>query len=491
MRAPEPVAANAELLAAFAAFLGDRTGLHYPEDRWPDMERAVRQMAREQGFTDPASCMRYFLSIEPSQRQVETLASYLTIGETYFFREPRNFEVLAQQVLPPLLAARQDAGRTLRIWSAACSTGEEAYSMAILLDQLIPDIDKWHITLLATDINPRSLRRAQDGLYGEWSFRGLPAETRNRYFTRHDNRYEVIPRIKRMVTFAYHNLAVDQYPSVLNNTNAMDIIFCRNVLMYFSPAVAKQVAGNLSQSLVDGGWLVAAAVEANSELFAPLSHAGIDGATLYRKHPIGAPILTPVPPPLATTPITQPSAILQDPPAQPPPSPPSIDGEALYAEACALYAQGDFASAIALLDAQPATVAADPRCLGLLARLYANEGRLEAAAALCDRAILIDKVAPEYHYLLAMIRQELGQTTEAMQSLRRALFLNPDFVLAHFALARLAYAAGKLDEARRHYRNAGELLRHHDPAETLPESDGLTAGRLTEIIRIASAEVRQ
>lgn len=498
------------LLAEFSAFLSARMGLHYPPQRWGDLERSLRQMAPELGFANAETCMRYFLAVQPSREQIETLASHLTIGETYFFREPRSFEVLAQEILPPLIQARRQAGRNLRIWSVACSTGEEAYSMAILLDQLIPDIAKWHITLLATDINPRSLRRGMDGIYSEWSFRGIDPDVRKRYFTQRNNRYEIAPHIKRMVTFAYHNLAEDQYPSVLNNTNAMDIIFCRNVLMYFSFDTGRRVVSNLHHSLVEGGWLVAAAVEGSSELFSPFVFSGFPGATIYRKlsPPVTTLPVTPlllVPDPLTATPVSAPAAAhlppspslapaaspavpeVPQPPATPPETP--MEVQDLFAEACALYIAGRFQEAIALLQAHAAEVATDGRCMGLLARLFANEGRLGEAADWCQRAIAIDKLAPERHYLLAMIRQECGDLREAAQSLKRALFLDPNFVLAHFALARLAITEGKLDEARRHYRNTAALLRGHDPEETLPESDGLTVGRLIEIIRVASAEV--
>ena len=487
------------LLAEFSAFLSARMGLHYPPQRWADLERSLRQMAPELGFADAEACMRYFLAVQPSREQIETLASHLTIGETYFFREPRSFEVLEKEILPPLIQARRQAGRNLRIWSVACSTGEEAYSMAILLDQLIPDIAKWHITLMATDINPRSLRRAMDGVYSEWSFRGIDPDIRRRYFTQHNNRYEIAPHIKRMVTFAYHNLAEDQYPSVLNNTNAMDIIFCRNVLMYFSFDTGRRVVSNLHHSMVEDGWLVGAAVEGSSELFSPFVFSGFPGATIYRKlsPPVTALPITPlllVPDPLTSMPVSAPAAeivpspLLPLPPVQPQPEK-AMAVQDLYTEACALYIDGRFQEAIALLQAHPAEVAADGRCMGLLARLFANEGRLGEAADWCQRAIAIDKLAPERHYLLAMIQQECGELREAAQSLKRALFLDPNFVLAHFALARLAITEGRLDEARRHYRNTAALLRGHDPEETLPESDGLTVGRLIEIIRVASAEV--
>ncbi|MFV3130272.1 CheR family methyltransferase [Niveispirillum sp. KHB5.9] len=476
------------LIEEFSSFLATRMGLYYPVERWGDLDRAVTQMAAELGYADADACMRHFLSTPVDRAEIETLASYLTIGETYFFREPASFDALATRILPGLITQRRQAhSRYLRIWSAACSTGEEAYTMAILLDRLIPDIRQWNITLLATDINPRSLRKAIDGVYGDWSFRGIDPEIKKTYFTPRGSRFEVAPHIRRMVSFAYHNLAEDQYPSVHNNTNGMDIIFCRNVLMYFSMDRARQVVTNLQHSLIDGGWLVAASVEGSAELFTPLSNIGLTDATIYRKAaavPLVPFTLPPLPeseelplPPLALVPSPPPPLVVE-----PEPAPSPLD------RAMALYQRGDNAEAIALLLDDP-NLAADGKALTLLARLYANEGRLDLADECCRRALAVDRLAPERHYLLAMIRQECGDARGAADALKRALFLDPDYILAHVALAGLAVSDGRKAEARRCYRNALTLLATLDPAGTLAESDGLTVGRLMEIVRVASAEV--
>jgi len=478
--------AGSPLIGEFSVFLDERMGLHYPPERWRDLERAVTQMAGELGFADADACMRHFLGTQVERRQIETLASYLTIGETYFFREPASFEALATHVLPPLIAQRRQSFRSLRIWSAACSTGEEAYSMAILLCRLIPDIREWNITLLATDINPRSLRRAIDGLYGEWSFRGIDPETRRNYFTPRGNKWEVAPHIRRMVTFAYHNLAEDRYPSVHNTTNAMDIIFCRNVLMYFSHDRARQVVTHLQQSLIDGGWLVTTAVEGSADLFSPLVNVGLPDVILYRKQSggslSGAPVLSEPEPAMASLPPLPPEPV---PVAAPVTDEPEPDPLAYVIQ---LYQRGANSEAIALLQADP-LLGEDGRRMTLLARLFANEGRLDLALDWCQRALGQDRLAPDRHYLLAMVRQELGDTRGAADALKRALFVDPDYILAHVALAGLAKGDGKVAEAKRCYRNALSLLQSLDPGQILPEADGLTAGRLVEIIRVANAEI--
>jgi chemotaxis protein methyltransferase CheR len=449
------------LLASLSSILNARMGLHFPEERWRDLERGVAAAAREFGFGDPETCVRSLLSGPLTRNQIEILAGHLTVGETYFLRETRSFEILEERILPDLIRARGGAERRLRIWSAGCCTGEEPYSIAMLLDRLIPDLEEWNITILATDINPEFLRKAAEGVYGEWSFRGTPAWLRERYFRRKNNRrFEILPPLRKRVMFSYLNLADDVYPSLSNNSNAMDVIFCRNVLMYFTPAQAKKVAGNLHGSLVEGGWLVVSPTETSSVLFSRFSAVEFSGAVLYRKaasaaprviataHPAPAPVR--LPEPYYPNPFVQEAARSMAPEEAPP---------------------------------EPVRPAAAPGdAPSLTARACANQGKLAEAAEWCEKAIAADKLNPACHYLLAAIQQELGQHDGAVRSLMRALYLDADFVLAHFALGNLRLSHGRRREAERHFENALALLRAHPRDEILPESEGLTAGRLGEII---------
>ena len=128
--------------------------------------------------------------------------------------------------------------------------------MAIAVRRGLRDLGDWNVTILATDINPKFLRKAAAGVFGEWSFRDAPAWLKDQYFQRlESNRYAILPEIRQMVQFEHLNLAEDTYPSLLTDTNAMDVIFCRNVLMYFVPAQAQRVLAQMSCCLVDGGWL--------------------------------------------------------------------------------------------------------------------------------------------------------------------------------------------------------------------------------------------
>jgi chemotaxis protein methyltransferase CheR len=177
-------ALDPELLSAVSQSVEAQLGLHYPPERWGDLERGLRGAAMDLGFESMEKCARELALAKLGQEQIDSLAAHLTIGETYFFRDPLVFEILASQVLPALAEERRESTKQLRIWSAGCCTGEEPYSIAIALRRAIPDFDDWHITILATDINPRFLHKAVAGVYGPWSFRGVPVETRDKWFRR-------------------------------------------------------------------------------------------------------------------------------------------------------------------------------------------------------------------------------------------------------------------------------------------------------------------
>jgi len=243
------------------------TGLHFPAERQADLQRGLTAAAAEFGFADSASCVDWLLSASLTRPQLNILASHLTIGETYFFRERKAFDALAEHVLPELIRRRRGRGQQLRLWSAACSTGEEPYSLAILVQQLLHDWRDWRVTILATDINENSLRKAAAGVYGEWSFRESPPGFKERYFERTpDGRFAVLPEIRNRVSFAHMNLAQDCFASLATDTNAMDVIFCRNVLIYFTPSHARKLVENLHHALLDGAWLVVSPSECSQTL---------------------------------------------------------------------------------------------------------------------------------------------------------------------------------------------------------------------------------
>ncbi len=272
------------VLSQLSSLVSEKLGLHFPEKRWADLERGIAAAAQDLGLANAAECARWLASTSFSRSQAETLAANLTVGETYFFREKRSFEVLENEVLPELIRLRQNRDMRLRFWSAGCCSGEEPYSVAILLSRLLPNISDWNITILATDINPRALARAVEGVYGEWSFRDTPDWIRRRYFTEiAAGKWKISDEIKKLVTFSYLNLVEDVYPSIINQTNAMDVVFCRNVLMYFVPELLQKVAERLYRAIYENGWLLVGPSETSQSLFADFVPTNFPGVIFYRK----------------------------------------------------------------------------------------------------------------------------------------------------------------------------------------------------------------
>lgn len=473
------------LLAEFSEFIASRTALYFPEPRWRDLERKACSAARELEFADTEEFVRWVLSSSLSHEQMEVLASHLTINETYFWREPLVFEALEERILPELIHVREKNDRRLRIWSAGCSTGEEAYSIAIALRRALPALSDWNVTILATDINPKMLRKAAEGVYGDWSFRNAPHWLTGTYFRRtRDGKREILPEIREMVKFAYLNLAEDPFPTPSNNTNAMDLVFCRNVLMYFAPEHIREIGQNLHGALLENGWLVVGASELSQQLFPQFAPVHFPGAIVYRKEqgvqhlPVAFDLKTPhvqesfVPEPLKPSveveghaPPIEMSTLNIIPFMAPPAMRPIANLPAVF-------------PAEAEIHDGPIVPPADTSSI----RLFANQGRLDEALVSCDEAITGNKLSAGLHYLRATILQELEREDDAITSLKRALYLDPDFVLAHFALGNLAIRQKQARKARRCFENVLALLSMCREDEILPESEGLTAGRFREII---------
>ncbi|MBE0595674.1 MAG: chemotaxis protein CheR, partial [Desulfuromonadales bacterium] len=193
-------------LERLAALVRRHLGLDFPRQRWPDLVRGIEATCADLGDAGVATCAEKLLTPPLERSRLQALGRNLTVGETYFFREPQAFHLLQRQFLPELLASRRQE-KSLRFWSAACASGEEAYSLAIAVRSQLPNLAQWKVTILATDINTAALRKAEQGEYGRWSFRAADPSFREEWFTPTETgMWRVRPEIRAMVTFAFHNL---------------------------------------------------------------------------------------------------------------------------------------------------------------------------------------------------------------------------------------------------------------------------------------------
>lgn len=234
----------------FRALIYDECGIDYQQDK---ISLLVTQLRKRMSVCGIESYYRYYQHLKnglAGARELVVLLDLLTINETTFFRNKPQFDLLAGVVLPELLAAKKrDGNKTLRIWSAGCSSGQEPYSIAITVLESVPFPDLWEIKILASDLSFRMLEIAQAGIYGESQMRGLDAARRELYFNCNNGEYQIRDRVKKLVTFDYHNLKHD------NGLRGFDIIFCRNVMIYFDQSECARLVDRFANSMVLGGYI--------------------------------------------------------------------------------------------------------------------------------------------------------------------------------------------------------------------------------------------
>ncbi len=463
-----------ELYALFRDLLLNRAGLHYPERKRSDLAYGLHHAAEARGY---ASIAEMYIESQAGGEAWDHLIAHLTIGETYFFRNTAQFDALRQHVFPEIIARRAGI-HSLRIWSAGCATGEEPYSLAMLIQDMLGENESWSVTILATDINTDFLARAREGLYREWSFRETPLKMRERYFRREDSAWRLNPQIRRMVNFARLNLAEPSYPQVFNGTAALDVIVCRNVTIYFDEATTRQVAERFYGALAPGGWLIVGHAEPQASVYHQFEVINFPDTVFYRKSlnaplfPVGSPALDdwrmsvePLPQkrPLAAIPrsYTEPAPIsaplMPRPPAiQRPVPPPPLEVPPSAEQAGNLLKQ---------------------------ARVRADQGDWAGAEEICGKALEADSLFVDAHYLLGQVYEHQGKFDEALSAYRRTTFLDQNYVMGTISMGNVWRQMNRTADAQRSYRNA---LRHLAtlPADSrISGADGATSADLMAMVR--------
>jgi chemotaxis protein methyltransferase CheR len=462
----------------FARLLLERCGLHFSESRQPELELGVRHAFAASTCTDLDSYYQLLRDPVGGALDMDRLVNAVTVSETHFFRDTAQFDALYNHVLPQVIERRRSL-RTLRVWSAGCASGEEPYSIAMLLRELLPDVDQWAITILATDVNTESLDRARRAVYGEWAFREERAKQwRAHFFAPHGNRYQLVPQVRRMVTFARLNLAEPSYPAYETNTMLMDLILCRNVTIYFGEAVTCQVAERLYSALTDGGWLVVGHSEPSLTTYRRFQVRNFPGAVLYQR----------VTEPAAALPAPWPAVVAApNPPAADTPAPLLVESDSPkganpVGRAQELLEYGHSEQARDLLLEQVRRQPDDPPACALLGQAYANLGDWAEAESWCRQALRVDKLSIDAYYTLALVLQHEGLLGAAVETMKKVVYLDRNHVLGHYGLANLYRDSGQLPQARKSLDNARRLLEKRATGELIANSGGVTAGRLREAI---------
>jgi chemotaxis protein methyltransferase CheR len=482
--------------AALESVLRERSGLIFQPLRRSAVETAANRVMRHIGVDAPDD---FVPLVQQAGAIFDDLMAEVTIGETYFFREAAHFTLLRKVILPDF-RTRQATGQRFRAWSAGCSTGEEAYSVALALrEEGVPG------TVVGTDVSRARLGAARRGEYREWSFRGVPPSTIERYFNRSGDRFTLVPDIRRDVDFRYLNLAADCYPEMTSGVYGMDVILCRNVLIYFDRDTIAHVATSLLASLASGGWLLLGATDPPLQEFVRCevvqtsaglvyrhargaagrvtSTTDVDGSPSALLAPVAKPRPTPLPPVRSSPPRVPATAGL----TSALPAHESVSGAESPSDA---YIRRDYERAIALVAPAANRGDASAREFVLYIRALANLGRLEEAGRACAVALDRHRDNAELHYLHAVLVAQSGQFIESARAAKRALYLDRSLIVAHLALGSALASAGDGDSARRSFVAAERLLVAMPPDAAVPGTDGEPAGRLLEMTRVQTKLIR-
>jgi chemotaxis protein methyltransferase CheR len=468
---------------AVAQYCAARTGLSFLLERPVDSEAGIqRDMAR----AGVAGVHQYLALLRTDSFVLDGLVDEVTVGETYFFREPLHFEFLREEVLPGILRDH-GPGRPFRAWSAACATGEEPYSLAMLFDEAgVAD----RVQILATDVSRAVLAKATRGEYRGWSFRAPDEGRLRRFFRPVGERLVIQPRLRARVAFARLNLAEDEYPSLATDTWGMDLILCRNVLIYFDAATIRSVARRLFECLVPGGWLLTASTDPMLTEHAPFQAVVTPAGVLLQRPPPGQVVApkrarrVPGPRPAVPQPAARPAPHLhaaRKPEPQPRLTSPDPSAELEAARTAVL--RGDYSNALGLCARLPPSAPAE----SVRVRALAGACRAGEALAAAEAAVRRFPTDCEVRFLHAMLLLHSGDSLAARRELRRVLYLDRRTVMAHLALGALQARLGEAAAARRSLGNARALCAELPAGQVVPLSDGESAARVLEAIDAQAA----
>ena len=442
--------------------VGGRTGLLFS----PEKRREFQMKLEKLPFSSvPENPIALIEAARVSDEVLQKLINVLTVGESYFFRNRPHFNALRAKVFPSIIQAARDR-HSLNIWCAGCAGGEEPYSIAMLIRDEFPQLAGWDVTITATDINTDFLAKARAGVFRKWSFRGVDDVIIRRHFHQtvggefllHDN-------IKRAVTFKQFNLS-ELLEGARPSGGNLDLILCRNVLIYFPFQTADRIVAEYRDLLRPGGYLFLG----HSEAFPALGNFEAqhsDATYYYRRY------------------LSEPKQLL----SMAAPATASVPG---FAVRTTLYPPETSAHSLSMYPAMDSSSEESSEADALMetARGLADSGKTAEALAMLERLaegeLRLDHRA---HFLLALIADHAGYALRAMESLKRAIFLEKDFVVGHYYLGVICQREGETSEAGRHFKNVLRLLDETPPDLMLDAADGLTAGRLKEIVNSLSVEM--
>lgn len=511
-------------LKILAEFVLEDAGIVIQPHQYDRLRRIARAACDKFELNSVADYLNRLRSQHAFSAEREFLMAGVTIGESYFFRDENHIGFLRDTWIPYLKESKQkSANPSIHVWSAGCSNGQEAYTIAILLQETIPDIDRWDVRILATDINTEVLRTGMTGRYSDWSFRATPERIRTNYFTEEDGIQVLNEKTRSMVTFSYHNLIENNYPSLLTHTAGLDLILCRNVFIYFVRESVERVMHKFVNCLSPGGHLLVGVSDPVPMEVDGLTRHYAESTSFFRKpradeapppatisaRPVdlarkpGAAPLTARPRPTGTprAPLSTPAAPntianrARPAPAREPSrfAPAAPSPAAVRPPAASVAAGRDLVLDLMRTEDWPGVLTAvgtmensgqlDSDLQRCKVKALANMGRRQAALDACDKLLELDSTDKHNQFLVGLVRLDGGDIDLAEKALRRSLFLDRDFLEAHYQLGMLLVSQGRKPAGLKSLKNALALAEKTPPDRVMHESAGTTAARMVEVLR--------
>jgi chemotaxis protein methyltransferase CheR len=489
------------LVDRFRACIARRLGLQFEDAKRAWLADLLVSRAESAGYDVPT----YLVRLEcGGSDEFGALAQELTVAETYFFRNIEQFRALREFVARDRLRAC-GATKCLRILSAGCATGEEAYSIAMTLRDMLPDPSS-ELVIHAIDLNPAVIRKAQRARYSGWVLRETPVDMRQRWFRRDGSDFVLDDTIRAAVRFNQRNLHDDDpdwWPQ-----GFYDVVFCRNVLMYFTPQGASSTVARIAQALAPGGYLFLGHAETLRGLSRDFHLRHTHGTFYYqRKHPRESAMADAQPEAICLSDITAAAPARSEEGAgdwveaigkaaervrmlTAQAMPASSNGNAVTAgrdvhlrRVLDLFREERFADALGLVQALPSESAQAPDVLLVNAALLAHSGQFNLAEAACRRLLAIDPSNAGAHYVLALCCEAAGDQIGATGGHQRAVHLDPGFAMPRLHLGLLARRSGDLGAVRRELGQALLLLQREDASRLLLFGGGFNRDALLALCR--------
>ncbi|CAN2039685.1 chemotaxis protein methyltransferase CheR [Candidatus Magnetomoraceae bacterium gMMP-15] len=453
-------------ISKFEKLIKEKTGLSFENGRLSILKDAVYEMMTERNME---SLGKYLKFITNNQNEFFDLVNLLTVNETYFFREPVYIKLFSEKLIPELLKLK--CGEKIKILSAGCSTGEEAYSLLMALVENYGRNINNLFSITGVDIDSRAIESAKHGIYRKQSFRAFEPDMQMRYFKSiGKGRYRIKSFLKDVVDFHNVNLLSLPYPDALKGA---DIIFYRNVSIYFEPEIQKSIFNNLAQILNDNGYLIVSSTETLSHDMDILSLVELNGTFLYhkniksdKKNTTLSTLSAPLKPKRSASKSFFNLSYLYDDfklkqklSQQPSENPLDQNCVDMFKNAKSLAEKKKYQEAIDILDNLIQEDFSFVRAYTLKASILINLQEMGKARKICLKAIELNRLYMEGYLLLGIIAKFENNPDEAMTRFRETLYINSQCWLAYFYMAEIHKAKGKSKAASHAYETVLKLIK--------------------------------